>query len=331
VKISVEEGYILVLGVQILLGFDYRSVLEKDFDTLPVLSQYVKLGSQALLLIAFAMLVSISARHQIVFRGENNPSVVTFVNKLAGSALLPFALALGLDLYVAGQKTVDTIPAIVIGSLTVVLALLVWYGLGMRHRASSEGKAQQARAREETRNEELMKKQQPEPQDGGTPLKDKIENLLTEIRVVLPGAQALLGFQLAAVLIEGFDKLPSSSKLVHLGSLVAVAITIVLLMAPAAYHRISESGEETEDFFQMGSRALIAAMVFLALGLAGDFYIVVAKILDSSVAGVVGASLCLLMFYGMWFGYSLVQRRQREATRARSHSQQVGSGVGGGG
>ena len=35
-------------------------------------------------------------------------------------------------------------------------------------------------------------------------LKDKVDDALTEARVVLPGAQALLGFQFAAMLAPGF-------------------------------------------------------------------------------------------------------------------------------
>lgn len=37
-----------------------------------------------------------------------------------------------------------------------------------------------------------------------------MEEVLTECRMVLPGAQALLGFQLAIVLMEAFDRLPVS-------------------------------------------------------------------------------------------------------------------------
>ncbi len=47
------------------------------------------------------------------------------------------------------------------------------------------------------------------------PLSAKIEEMLTEARVVLPGAQALLGFQLAVALTHSFERLPFSSRLVH--------------------------------------------------------------------------------------------------------------------
>jgi hypothetical protein len=40
---------------------------------------------------------------------------------------------------------------------------------------------------------------------GGTPLGERIDHVLTGARMMLPGVQALLGFQLAAMLADGFD------------------------------------------------------------------------------------------------------------------------------
>src|SRR6185503_6232327 len=41
---------------------------------------------------------------------------------------------------------------------------------------------------------------------------DADEHMLTEARVLLPGAQAMLGFQLAVLLTESFTQLPESAK-----------------------------------------------------------------------------------------------------------------------
>lgn len=54
-----------------------------------------------------------------------------------------------------------------------------------------------------------------------TPLKTKIEQMLTEARVIIPGGQALLGFQLIETLTKAFNELPF--KYVHCVGLCAVA------------------------------------------------------------------------------------------------------------
>ena len=107
-----------------------------------------------------------------------------------------------------------------------------------------------------------------------TPLPTKIDQMLTEARVILPGAQALLGFQLAIVLTEAFEKLPTAMKLMHGMALIFLALTIVLLMAPAAYHRIVYAGEDSEAFRRTGSRFVAASTIPLALGLAADVFVV---------------------------------------------------------
>jgi DMSO reductase anchor subunit len=132
--------------------------------------------------------------------------------------------------------------------------------------------------------------------------------VLTEARTVLPGAQALLGFQFATMLMEGFEKLPESSKYVHLASLAMVALAIVLLMTPAAYHRIVEQGEDTERFHRFSGRVLLASMVPLALGVCGDLFVVIRKVSESSAFAVACALVMILFFYGFWFGYTAYRR-----------------------
>src|SRR4051812_21641792 len=59
-------------------------------------------------------------------------------------------------------------------------------------------------------------------------------HLLEECRMVLPGVQALFGFQLIAVFNQGFDeKLSSGQQQLHFAALFLVAVSTALLMTPA--------------------------------------------------------------------------------------------------
>jgi DMSO reductase anchor subunit len=141
-----------------------------------------------------------------------------------------------------------------------------------------------------------------------TPLHAKIEQMLTEARVIIPGAQALLGFQFAVVLTEAFDKLPMLSKTVHAISLGCMALAIVLLMAPAAYHRIVYAGQDDPEFHRTGSVLITAATVPLALGVAGDIYVVMTKVFDSSQIGVAIAAVVLAGYVALWHVYPAIRR-----------------------
>ena len=150
-----------------------------------------------------------------------------------------------------------------------------------------------------------------------TPLHTKIEQALTEARIIIPGAQALLGFQLLIVMTQSFDALPTASKIMHAASLGMVALTVILLMAPAAYHRLVYAGEDTPELHRMVSRMITAATVPLALGLAGDVYVVIAKIFASEQFGVLMACIAALVCIGLWHGYPLLSARLSRRSRVR--------------
>lgn len=306
VKTALDEGRILILGANILLGVQYRSALEKGFDQLPHSSQYLKLGGLGLMLIAIALLMSPGAYHRIVEEGEDTEGVHRFTTRVLDLALLPFALGLGIDFYVATEKLMGRIPGAMAGVAAVLIALFFWYGLEMMRQSEREPEIKERQAMEDKKEES---------KSGGTKVKDKIQQVLTEDRMVLPGAQALLGFQFAGMLVEGFEKLPASSKYVHLASLTFVALSIIFLMTPAAYHRIVEKGEETEHFHRFASRMLLIAMIPLALGICGDLFVVVRKVTESITFAITLAAAMLVFFYSLWFGLTFYLRNQHNPSR----------------
>lgn len=286
VQNALDEARLLILGTQVLLGIEYRAAFERGFAKLPDRSQYLNLAGLCLLLIALALLIWPGAFHRIVARGEDTESVHQFTTAVTEWALIPFGIGLSLNVFVAAEKIVGSLAGLAFGLGAMLVAFTFWYGV----EALEKNKHRSERNVDQGRDEH-----------GGTKLRDKIEHVLTETRVVLPGAQALLGFQFITILTEAFDNLPRSSKYVHLMSLCMIAASIILLMTPAAYHRIVEKGEETEHFHDFASRILLAAMVPLAIGVCGDFYVVAAKITDAATLSAIAAMAMLMMFYGFWF------------------------------
>jgi Family of unknown function (DUF6328) len=146
-------------------------------------------------------------------------------------------------------------------------------------------------------------------------LDEQIRHALTEIRMVLPGAQALLGFQFITLVLQDFEKLPESMKQLHLASLGLMTLAVILLMTPAAYHRVVEKGENTEHFLDFCGLMLLISLVPLAAGIAGDFYVVIFKV-SSSFSTAAYATLPVVLFvYGLWFAYPWYRRRSGKPTR----------------
>src|SRR3954449_3709102 len=294
VKTALDEIRILIMGAQILLGFQLRGVFADAFDELPSLDQFLFAVALGLLVIVVALLIMPGPYHRMVERGSDSGRLHDLVSLVADLALFPFALALGLGIFIAGERMFGAVIGAVAGGGWTGIALGLWYGIPRWRRRS--------RGARERRMTERQRDERPE-----TPLHVKIEQMLTEARVILPGAQALFGFQLSIVLTTAFEKLPVTSRLAHGASLAFVAAAVMLLMAPAAYHRLVFAGENNEEMHRTGSLLVTLATVPLAIGLAGDLYVVIAKIAESSLIGIAAAvAALLLLLLGLWHGFPLV-------------------------
>jgi len=87
-----------------------------------------------------------------------------------------------------------------------------------------------------------------------------------------------------------------------------VALAVVLLMTPAALHRLAFHGEDSPDFVTIGSVFVIAASVPLALAIAFDTYVAVHRSLESDPAAFAAASFSALLLFSLWYAYPLWQR-----------------------
>ena len=303
IKHGLDESRILILGAQVLLGFQFQSTFEQGFDRLPVPHQYLQLGALLLLIVAVGLLMSPAPYHYIAASGESNLNFHGYITGVASIALLPFALTLGIDLYVAVSNVVGMAAGVAAGVLVLAVALFFWYGLELITRGPHDPHKHEDEQMEEDNKDKNGSER--------TSLKDRVDHVLTESRVVLPGAQALLGFQFIIILGQGFERLPDIAKYVHLASLCLIALAVIFLMAPAAYHRIVEDGDDTERFHRFASRMILSAMVPMGLGICGDLFVVMLKVTGSMTLSIGLAGAALLFLFGLWFGYSFYQREKR--------------------
>jgi hypothetical protein len=287
---ALNESRILILGAQILIGFQWHAIFEKGYEQLPLWAQYLGLSAVLLMLILLGLLIAPVCHHGIVYRGEDTPAILRFTNRTTELALIPFAVTLGIDLTLSSGTLLEPRTAIIVGLAGFGVALVFWFGIELLFRLHSH--VLQAPP------------QQPEP----TPLHVKIDHVLTEARMVLPGAQALLGFQFIIFFSESFQALPQTSKLLHFASLLLVCLAIVLLITPAAFHRIVEHGEDTERFYNVANTLVVAAMAPIAIASSLEFYIVVAKVTHRHGIAILASTLLGLYFLSFWFGYTLYLR-----------------------
>ena len=298
---GLNEARILLLGGQVLLGFLLRAYFEPRFKQLSHEGALVLCAATVVLTATLGLLIWPAPFHQIARRGAQTPDLDLFTTRILDWALAPLAISTGLSLYPVIQM-VGIPDAWLFTSMSIVAALGLWYGLALvRH-----DPVRRRNAREET-----QKQRQQDARQGKSDLPDRIKNVLVECRMALPGAQALVGFQFVDVFFSSFEELPRSLQLVHLASLLCSLVATLLLIAPAAYHRIAEAGEETEHFLNVASRFLLASLVFLAPGMTGDIFVVLTRVTHSFMLGAGVSLFLLILFYAMWFVYSALARQKR--------------------
>jgi hypothetical protein len=287
-KTALDESRLLILGAQVLFGFQFEAVFQERFSDLSEASRAIHSAGLVLLLISMSLLIAPSLFHQIIFDGESRPAAIGTATMLAGASLLPLTIGLGVSAFVTFEHLFGRTVGIVAGTSFAGIGLAFLYGLGFVLKRNRT-------------------KQMPEI-SSKTPLKTKIEQMLTEARVIIPGGQALLGFQLVATLTKAFNELPALFKYVHCVGLCAVALSVVLLMTPAAVHRLAFEGEDDSEFFRIGSRLVVAASIPLAVGISSDVAVVFFKTTESTAIALGAGAAALVALLGFWLAYPLWHR-----------------------
>jgi hypothetical protein len=140
-------------------------------------------------------------------------------------------------------------------------------------------------------------------------------HLLEECRMVLPGIQALFGFQLIAVFNSGFDeKLSSGEQILHFAAMLLVALSAALVMAPAAIHRQANPQAVSERFVWLSSLLLLSGMLPLALGLSLDIYLISRVIFDAVVPSLMFAALLFAVCSVLWLVLPRMERKKLRAS-----------------
>src|SRR5690349_24210590 len=128
VQNALDEARILILGTQVLIGFEYRAVFQERFDALAPWAQAAALASLCIMLVAYALVSLPAAYHRIAAGGHDRSHVHGFTTSVLRVALLPIALGIGVDAAVAGSRAIGDRAAMAFGGAVTLAALAGWYG-----------------------------------------------------------------------------------------------------------------------------------------------------------------------------------------------------------
>lgn len=279
-KLSLDELRMQMLATQVAFGFQFQSLFQDRLDVGRPPIQIAAFCGLVFIVLTSGLLITVPAVHRIADHGAATERIRRLTSLAARVALLTLSVSLAATLFVAVETEFGLRAAWIAATSMALATVLAWQIWGM---VLGRPRARRSAMREHTK------------------LHDKIDYALTEARVMLPGAQALLGFQLLVILTKAFETLPDSARVVHFVALACVALAIVLLIAPAAIHRIAFDGEDDERFLRLASRLVTVALIPLALGISTELYVATTRLLPGSSVPLWTGAIGLGCLLGLWY------------------------------
>jgi Family of unknown function (DUF6328) len=131
--------------------------------------------------------------------------------------------------------------------------------------------------------------------------------LLNELRILLPGVQVLFAFLLTVPFNAGFLNASTFHRLLLLVALLATALAIGLLVAPAAQHRILFRAQEKRRLLWRSNLFAISGVLLLAVAVVVSILLVVDYLFQFPLASI-SAGLVAALLMTTWLIQPIIQR-----------------------
>lgn len=128
----------------------------------------------------------------------------------------------------------------------------------------------------------------------------ELGELLQEIRVAIIGVQVLFAFLLTVPFTQRYTTLDASERRVYVLAIVAAAISSLLLIAPAANHRLLFREGIKEHLLRAANRLVIAGLMMLVTGIGLSLFLAVTLVYGSRWAAFVASGVAVLTAFA-WF------------------------------
>jgi Family of unknown function (DUF6328) len=138
-------------------------------------------------------------------------------------------------------------------------------------------------------------------------LNRNLDELLQELRIVLPGVQVLFAFLLAVPFSARFSRVDGFERDVYFVALLLSAVSVAFLMAPSIQHRILFRREQKRYLVTMGNALAIAGISALGLAIVLSL-VLVAHFLFGPGAAWTAGGLSFGAFALLWYALPIERR-----------------------
>ncbi len=132
--------------------------------------------------------------------------------------------------------------------------------------------------------------------------------LLQELRVAETGVQILFAFMLSIAFQQRFQTLDTVQRTIYVITLMFCTLSIALLVAPVAFHRLVFRQGLKDELVRITSRLALAGTSFLLLAVLSGVLLILDYVVGRGFA-IVTTGLLALVFLSLWIVLPLSRRR----------------------
>ncbi len=125
-------------------------------------------------------------------------------------------------------------------------------------------------------------------------------DMLSEMRILLPGAQMLSAFLTILPFNAGFAHIHHAEKLLFLATFFLSLTSLVLLSAPAIQHRVMRPLKDRARFKRVATKQIVAGSFTLAIALVLGTDLVISEVFGATVGMIMAGIMAALVAIVWW-------------------------------
>jgi hypothetical protein len=141
----------------------------------------------------------------------------------------------------------------------------------------------------------------------------ELDELLSQLRVALPGVQVLFAFLLTVPFSNRFETVDGSARDAFFVAFLATTAATTFLLVPVAFARIQFRQADKERLLRLGTGTTIAGLILLAVAMTAVVFVVTQVLYDNSTGALVAAGVAALLAI-FWFAVPLLARLRPSPT-----------------
>lgn len=122
-----------------------------------------------------------------------------------------------------------------------------------------------------------------------------MSDMLSELRILLPGAQMLTAFLIILPFNSGGRQIIQDERIVFLATFFFALASLVLMSAPAIQHRLMRPLINRERFKRVATRQIVAGSFSLALAFTLGTNLVISTVFGKMVGNVASGTMAVLI------------------------------------